>query len=304
MNRSPTRAGTRSRQRGRRRVLLALAALVVFSQPFSQPFAQPVAATDAGQTDRGAATTSLIEQAIERYTRAMETGERDERIALFGESERLFRAAVESGARSADLETNRGNAALQAEHLGGAILAYRRALWLDPGNERARRNLAHARDLLPDAIPKPSEGGFADTFFFWHDRASAEQVQSVAALCFALAAALFGATLLRRIPGLRVVAGFLLAIWGALMVSIAFDPRGDGSEAGVVTVADAIPRAADSINAPRRFSQPLPAGTELRILEDRGDWLQIELQDGRSAWLVASAVTRVADEAPVDGDPR
>ena len=296
MKRRHTRAELRTRPWARRRILLAAVLLLVV--------ATPLAATADRQTDRDAAASALIEQAIERYTRAMETDGRDERIALFGESERLFAAAAEAGARSADLEANRGNAALQAEHLGGAILAYRRALWLDPGNARARRNLAHARDLLPDPIPKPAEGGFADTFFFWHDRASAEQVQSVAALCFALAAALLAATTLRRIPGLRVAAALLLAVWGALMVSIVFDPRGDGSEAAVVTVADAIPRAADSINAPRRFSEPLPAGTELRILEDRGDWLQIELANGRSAWLVASAVTRVADRAPGDGDPR
>jgi len=234
-----------------------------------------------------------IEQAIERYAQAMEIDVRDERIALFAESERLFAAAAEAGIRSADLEANLGNAALQAEHLGRAVLAYRRALWIDPGHVRARRNLDHARALLPEAIPRPGEGGLTDTFFFWHDRLSGEGIQIAAAACFALAAALFALTLLRRVPGLRVVAGGLFVAWGVLIVSIAVDPDGDGREAGVVTVPDAIARAADSINAPRRFSEPLPAGTELRILEDRGDWIQIELWNGRSAWLAASTVTRV-----------
>lgn len=243
-----------------------------------------------------------IEHAIERYAQAMASEARDERIALFAESERLFAAAAEAGTRSADLEANLGNAALQAEHLGSAILAYRRALRIDPGHARARRNLAHAREQLPEAIPRPGEGGLTDTFFFWHDRLSGEDVQLVAAACFALAAGLLALTLLRRVPGLRVAAGGLFAVWAVLIVSIALDPDRDGSDAGVVTVPDAIARAADSINAPQRFSEPLPAGTELRILEDRGDWIQIELWNGRSAWLAASAVTRVVETPGPGGD--
>jgi tetratricopeptide (TPR) repeat protein len=248
------------------------------------------------------AATGQLEQAIERYTEAMEAEARDERIALFGEAERLFAAAAEAGTRSADLEANLGNAALQAEHLGSAVLAYRRALWIDPGHVRARRNLAHARELLPDAIPRPGEGGLSDTFFFWHDRLSTVGIQIAAAACFAFAAALSALTLLRRVPVLRVVAGGLFVAWGVLIASIALDPDGDGRDAGVVTVPDAIARAADSINAPRRFSEPLPAGTELRILEDRGDWLQIELWNGRSAWLAASTVTRVVDPLRPGGE--
>lgn len=254
-----------------------------------------------GPVDPHAATVSQIERAIERYTRAMESESRDERIALFGEAERLFAAAADAGAHSADLEANRGNAALQAEQLGDAILAYRRALWLDPAHDRARRNLTHARELLPDGIPKPGDGGLASTFYFWHDRISLDRAHSVAAVCFALAAGLFAVTIVRRVPGLRVMAAVLFAAWGALMLSIALDPDEDGTNAAVVTVPDAIPRAADSINAPRLFGEPLPAGTELRILEDRGDWLQVELWNGRSAWLAASAVTRVVEAAPQGG---
>jgi tetratricopeptide (TPR) repeat protein len=284
------------RRRSQRRAI-GLAALFFVSMTGGAVPASEVAAA----LDQDSATAQ-IEQAIDRYSRAMETADRDERIALFGEAERLFAAAADAGVESADLETNRGNAALQAERLGAAILAYRRALRLDPGHSRARRNLAHARELLPDAIPRPVEGGLADTFFFWRDRLSTERIQIAAAACFALAAALLALTIVRPVPGLRVVAGFVLATWAALLVSILLDPRGDGTDAGVVLVPDAIARAADSINAPQRFSEPLPAGTEVRVLEDRGDWLQIELGNGRSAWLPASTLVRVVEPQTAHGE--
>ena len=53
-------------------------------------------------------------------------------------------------------------------------------------------------------------------------------------------------------------------------------------------------RVADSINAPRRFTDALPGGTEIRILENRGGWFQIELHNGRNAWVTASSVARIA----------
>jgi uncharacterized protein YgiM (DUF1202 family) len=31
----------------------------------------------------------------------------------------------------------------------------------------------------------------------------------------------------------------------------------------------------------------------VRILEDRGGWLQIELHNGRNGWIIASALERV-----------
>ena len=62
---------------------------------------------------------------------------------------------------------------------------------------------------------------------------------------------------------------------------------------GVVIGRDAVARAADSINAPSRFGEPLPAGTEVTILEDRGGWLQISLHNGRNAWLTQSQVERI-----------
>ena len=266
----------------------ALGALAVFLH------AWPIAAQPAD----GAQASAHIEQAVDAYARAMESASRDDRLALFDEAERLFGAAIAAGARNADIETNRANAALQAERTGPAVLGYRRALLHDPGHERARQNLAHARGLLPTWVPAPAEGGLGDTFFFWREQLSAARLGVIAAACFAIGAALIAAAVVRPRAGLRLAAGVALACWAALLASSVFDPRRAARAAAVVIAPEATARAADSLNAPRRFSEPLPGGTEVRVLEDRGGWLHVELHNGRSAWLLASAVVRVDGSGP------
>jgi hypothetical protein len=240
-------------------------------------------------------------EGVEAYTHAMASTARDERLALFAEAERRFGAAIEAGARNADIETNRGNAALQTQRLGPAVLAYRRALLLDPGHERARQNLAHVRGLLPEWVPRPAPQGLADTFFFWQRRVSATRIRIGAAVAFAIGCALVAGAILRPSALARTGAGVAFLAWGALLVSLVFGPAREQQDAGVVVLAEVTARAADSVNAPTRFSEPLPGGTELRILEDRGGWQRIELHNGRTAWVPSSAIARVP--GPVAGGP-
>jgi tetratricopeptide (TPR) repeat protein len=235
-----------------------------------------------------------IDAAVEAYGEAMESEDRERRLEGFRRSERLFRAAVESGVENAELYANLGNAALQAEHLGPAVLAYRRALRLQPGLERAQQNLQHARTLLPEWVPTPAGAGLLDSFFVWHRTTSTAYRANLAALAFAVAILCIAGSIYFRVGPPRYVAIPAALVWIALIASLAFDPARDAWQEGVVVVEEATARSADSINAPRRFGDLLPGGTEVRILEDRGGWLQIELYNGRNAWLTASNVERIA----------
>ena len=66
----------------------------------------------------------LALRGVESYREALDTAKRDLRLEGFHRSERFFAAAVAGGARTADLYANLGNAALQGERLGDAVLAY------------------------------------------------------------------------------------------------------------------------------------------------------------------------------------
>ena len=246
---------------------------------------------------RSEEVAALLDQAITAYEHAMATPERDARVAAFGNAERLFEAVVERGAENADIQTNLGSAALQAEHLGKAILAYRRALLLEPRLARARQNLEHARRLLPKAIPTPATtGGLFDSFFFWHHSASRSLRAKAAAVCFALSILGLASSIYWRTPVPRVLGMPFALAWIGLLASLVLDPANDAHLEAVVVGRDVQARAADSINAPTLFGEPLPAGTEVRILEDRHPWIQIELANGRNAWIKDSATQRLRAE--------
>ena len=121
------------------------------------------------------AETTQIERAIDAYTAALESSDRNQRLEEFARAEQLFRQVIEGSEqseaiRNAELYLNLGNAALQAERLGPAIAAYRRALALAPQNAQAHQNLVYARSLLPDWVRREESFRLIDSLFFWRRR--------------------------------------------------------------------------------------------------------------------------------------
>ena len=241
----------------------------------------------------GDADERVLDEAIATYSAAMNSAERSLRLEAFRRSESLFARAIEKGAQNADIYTDMGNAALQGERLGHAVLAYRRALLLDPDHAQALQNLEHARSLLPAWVPHPQARGALGSFFFWHRTLSRDERQLSAALCFALAALLaalsmrFGSTMPRNAAILPALA------WCALLASLAFDPAFQEKGAAVVTADEVVARAADSALAPRLFPAPLPGGVEVQVSERRAPWVRIRLANGRDVWITESSITPV-----------
>lgn len=244
----------------------------------------------APNVSAGAPNTNLVgllDEATETYRAAMGATSRDERLHLFQRSESLFAQLTSGpdGLQSAGLQTNLGNAALQAEHLGTAILAYRRALWIDPDYEQAEQNLEHARSLLPDWVPRNSAWGGRDSFLGWTQRLTQRERWRSAAAIFLGASFCLSAAVRWDRSLLRNMAIILVILWCVLIVSTLWLEWQVPLADAVVIRSEAIVRAADAMNAPARFSEPLPEGTEVRVVEEREGWVQIQLADGRDGWL-------------------
>jgi tetratricopeptide (TPR) repeat protein len=242
----------------------------------------------------------LLDDAVQEYRAALEAKDRDQRLARFRRAELLFSRLVDGDfagsagpLRNADLYVNLGNAALGGERLGPAILAYRRALQLEPQEHRAQQNLEHARSLLPDWVPRPEPGGLLTTFFAWADRLSLDELQALAAIAFLLAIAAVAGSIRWRQPLLRNLAVIPAVAWILLLSLLLLRSLRSDSDTAVVIVPEVIARSADSAGAPARLPQPLPSGAEVRILETRDDWARVRLCDGRDAWLPRSAVESV-----------
>jgi len=247
------------------------------------PLLIALAASCARADDAG--KDQLIEQGLAAYAEAQSLGERNARLAAFARAAQLFTQAAAQGNANADLYANAGTAALQAEQLGPAILAFRRALAVDPDHERAQRNLVHARTLLPAWVPRPGGESLLDTFFFWHRSLSAAERSAASALCFLLAALALAAAIRwpgRLARGLAIVLG---TVWLGLVASLAVEAHSGPRRDAVMTADETPARASDSANAPARFPDPLPGGTEVEVIELRDRWARIRLANDRDAWV-------------------
>jgi tetratricopeptide (TPR) repeat protein len=236
---------------------------------------------------------ATLSEAVAGYAEALDTEDRDLRLEKFRRVERLFSTVIEAGDASADLYANLGNAALQSEHLGLAVLAYRRALLLDPDHSRAGQNLEHVRGLAPDWVPRPETSAMFDSFFQWHRTVSRAERSLATSIAFAAAAFLFSLGIVIRSVAARNASLLPGLVFCALIASIGLDPAAAARHDGVVVAREVVARSADSIHAPARFARPLPTGTEVKILETRDPWLRIALANGREAWVRASSVAIV-----------
>ena len=89
---------------------------------------------------------ATLQEAVRTYDAAMVPMDPEARGEAFRRAGRLFTRVIKTAeVRNASLYVNLGNATLQANEPGRAILAYRRALELQPGHAQALRNLEHAR---------------------------------------------------------------------------------------------------------------------------------------------------------------
>ncbi len=235
---------------------------------------------------------SKLGEASASYAEALGTKERGARTRNFEATERLYRALVQEMPGHPELLSDWGNAALGAGDLGQATLAYRRALAVDQGLERARKNLDWIRGQMPEHLVPSVDAGAVDSLFFWHSDWSLAKRHLVAAIAFALFILLITPWGLRHQLLLRRLAFLPLILFVATIGSALLE---DDAHADAVVVLDGETLySADSLGAPAAMSAPTRAGLEVIVRERRGSWTKVRLADGSSGWLKSAAVVSVA----------
>jgi len=204
---------------------------------------------------------------------------------------RFQRIADEGGVRNGKLDYNIGNAWFRMGDLGRAILHYRRAMLTTPNDPDLRQNLAYARAQCRDHIEARQETRVLRTLFFWHYDLPPRTRLTLFAIAFLSLWLLASVRLFRRATALRwgmiISVGLSALLLGSLVVEAAMTAR---SVAGVVLAEEAVARKGDAETYQVSFKEPLHAGTEFDVIEDRGEWLQADLADGRRCWLPRQSV--------------
>ena len=210
----------------------------------------------------------------------------------FDESRQAFAQLAERDGASVPVLYNLGNAAFRAGKPGEAILAYERALLLAPRDQDVRANLRQVRKAA--GLPEAESGPWTRlvrslTTDGWAWLASAGLYLACAVLLVRRLAASDGAA--RPMRGtLTATAGAGLAI--LLVAGAACATRLGERDRGVVLDGDPKLRVAPYASA--TASSELPPGEIVRIERSHEGFTLVRTAAGRSGWMTADAVGRIA----------
>jgi tetratricopeptide (TPR) repeat protein len=198
----------------------------------------------------------------------------------FPEAAAAYEKLLHSGQSSAALYFNLGNAWFKSGQFGRAIAAYHQAEELTPRDPDIQANLRFARNQVQG--PTYASGRLQT----WLARMTVNEwtIASATALwlCFILLALTqcrpaWKPTLRNYVIGLLVVAGFALACTASALA------ESRSGHSAVVIVKDATVHNSPLDVSPSIFT--LHDGAEVRLLDQKDDWLQITTDPARVGWL-------------------
>ncbi|MFH1747445.1 MAG: hypothetical protein ABIG44_10425 [Planctomycetota bacterium] len=238
----------------------------------------------------------ILRDALNAYDEAvactLDDAERAEE--LFRSAAAGFEALIASGRHNAALEYNLGNTQFRLGRLGRAIVHYRRAARLDPGNTKLQTNLAYARRQVEPYIEAGGQRRLIHQVLFWHyDTALTQRFWA------ALGLSLFGwLLLLARLRwdyrGLFIGGAVSVVLGLAAGTSVFVQHNNERQQPPAVIIGqEVVLRLGRGEAYEPALRQPLGAGVELLILQQRGDWLEVELPNQQTGWLPAASVERI-----------
>ena len=194
-----------------------------------------------------------------------------------------YNTLVQSGEWSANLFYNLGNAYYRTGDYGRAILNYERALRIDRQHPEAQANLRIARDETRGLELTPS------LFERYLGAGSSGDFTVAAAVLFWLA------VLLLVIPGRRsflVSAIICFVLSGCCAIAIYTLAHGWHSQAAAVIIRNNVEARVATADTARTVLA-LPPGSEVLIVQPRGDWTYAALPNDQRGWIPTEALERV-----------
>jgi tetratricopeptide (TPR) repeat protein len=213
-------------------------------------------------------------------------GNQDYASGRFQEAIEDYESLVQSHVWSPNLFYNLGNAYFRTGDFGHAILNYERALALDPRHPEADANLRIARDearaleLVPGnlermlAFANSNQYGVTAAIAFWIG-------------IFLVFAWMFAQKKSKSLLPLSILS-FLIFVASVFAI---YTLSGGETGRAIVTGENVEARIATADNANSVLA--LPAGSEIRIVSSRGDWIYAALPNNLRGWMPAKSAEQV-----------
>jgi tetratricopeptide (TPR) repeat protein len=204
----------------------------------------------------------------------------------FGEAKQSFEKLIDAGAGSANVYYNLGNTDFRLGAAGRAMLDYERALTLSPRHPEAQANLKFLRQ----------QNGAKLRPLSWREKIAVNLPVNVWCIVAAVAGWVFVISLVvilrnpeREQIGLWAFSMLIVvvcAVAGVSLWSIARDQT-----RAVITAQQTEARLAPAESA--GVAEALPAGSEVRVLSERGAWIYCELPGSGRGWIPEGTLERV-----------
>ena len=244
---------------------------------------------------------NLYNQGTDLFQQAVNTrlSNSEDAVNLYEDSLLRFLQLSES-VQNGKLYYNIGNIYFHLDDIGRAILSYRKAELLIPGDSNLKENLKIARNYRVDAINEKESSRIMETLFFLHYNLSTTFKAVIFGIAFVFTW-ISAAILLfkRKIPvslfqifftSTVVFSSLALIFLGSVLIDTMELKNHPG---GVITVDAIIARKGDGLSYSPSFQDPLHSGLEFTLINERSGWYYIELSDSSRTWIPETAASLV-----------
>lgn len=189
-----------------------------------------------------------------------------------------------------------GNAYMLTQDYGLAVLAYRRGEQINPTDPRLSDSLEYAREQVAIKVTPNTSNRIVGLLMSWRGIIPRQAIWATFVSLFTIswlmlmAQSAFGAPRWFIAAGIWSLALSLVPVTALLAEWKLYQDRDDV----VLLQSDTIARSGpdDSIYDPV-YSEPLDAGTEATLLEQRDQWSRLTLADGTECWVRTETYARV-----------
>jgi len=208
----------------------------------------------------------------------------------YAEAVEGYKAIIQAGWESGPLYYNLANTYFKLNNLGRAILNYRRAWNLSPGDPEITKNLEYAREGLRDDIA-------ALPLSVWARSKRAVILQFPLGIWIGISAVLYFLTIVWLIAALLIrplrKKSPLILKWlgGCLVISILISGLAYSfyrTPGAIILQPTVSVRYGPAETDAAAFK--LHEGTEVKKVRGKDGWIQIALPDGKSGWLPADSL--------------
>ena len=276
-----------SRAPGKRR-WLSIASLWIMCALFSAITvnANPVMATDLSRRQQ----EQILHEAAAAYEQGLTAGDDAANAKdAFAQSASKYQLLVDQGIANKKLYANLASAYLQSGQASRALANYERALIYAPGNGDLKAGRDHAAFLLSGEKPAGT-ATILESFQRWNETISVETRLWIGIFFWSVFWVTLALMLKRELRFGRKVAVLALGLCLLCGISLSINSWDtEGKNRGIV-VADSVQlREGNGSAFASLGGATLAEGSRFRVMQQKGDWLEIRTDDGQQGWMAADA---------------